>query len=85
MRSKKPTLPSQTQVKKILRDCACDPRKPPYRVIAETGTPEYLIRDAVVALLPDLQAGITPSVVNIRSSITKLSLALALGGFVGVK
>lgn len=75
--------PSKTQVAKILRDCSCDPRKAPYEIIAETGTPDYLIRNALVILqrdvLPFEREGRNAMSVdkNLRQAITLLGLAAA--------
>lgn len=67
--------PSLKSLKKTLTDCARDPRSVPYSVVAETGTPDYLITNAVVQLRAG-GAGDRPMVEDIRAAICDLGLAL---------
>jgi hypothetical protein len=79
---KKPQRPSKTKIKKILSECAFDPRaNGPMKVIVEmndtfyyTGRAQEFISNGTIALA---NGDIEPAKVAIRNAISLLALALA--------
>lgn len=72
--------PSKTAIKKILSECAFDPRKcGPMKVIADVGYPTYYATRAI-EMLTETPAGVQ-SKHEVQMAIGLLALYLATGAF----